>query len=65
MQSSELLMGIWSGLDHNAYNFLVEASRRIGEGFSITFDLRLLKSNEESDLLYSLSNDDHAQLSIA
>ena len=65
MQSSELLMGIGSDLDHNAYSFLVEATRRIGDDFSISFDLRLLQSNEESDLLYNLSNDDHAQLSLA
>ncbi|MDX2367402.1 MAG: hypothetical protein QNK36_03205 [Colwellia sp.] len=65
MQSSELLMGIGSDLDHNAFSFLVEASRRFGDNFIASFDLRLLQSNEESDLLYSLSHDDHAQLSLA
>lgn len=65
MQSSEVLMGFSSDLDHNAFSFLVEASRRIGEDFIVSFDLRLLQSNEESDLLYSLSKDDHAQLSLA
>lgn len=65
MQSSELLMGIGSDLDHNAFTFLVEASRRFGDDFIVSFDLRLLQSNEESDLLYSLSHDDHAQLSLA
>jgi hypothetical protein len=65
MQSSELLMGVGSDLDHNAFSFLVEASRRFSENFMLSFDLRLLQSNEESDLLYSLSNDDHVQLSLA
>ncbi len=65
MQSSELLMGIGSDLDHNAFSFLIEASRRFGDNFIATLDVRLLQSNEPDDVLYSLSNDDHAQLAIA
>ena len=65
MQSSELLMGIGSDLDHNAFSFLIEASRRFGDNFIASFDVRLLQSNEENDLLYALRNDDHAQLSLA
>ena len=65
MQSSELLMGVGSDLDHNAFSFLIEASRRLGDNFVASFDVRLLQSNEPNDLLYTLSNDDHAQLSIA
>jgi len=65
MQSSELLMGIGSDLDHNAYSFMIEASRRFGDNFIASFDVRLLQSNDENDLLYFLSNDDHAQLSVA
>lgn len=65
MQSSELLMGVGSDLDHHAFSFLVEASRRFGDNFIASFDLRLLQSNEESDLLYTLRSDDHAQLSLA
>jgi len=65
MQSSELLMGIGSDLDHNAFSFLIEASRRFGDNFIASFDVRLLQSNDENDLLYMLSNDDHAQISLA
>lgn len=65
MQSSEFLIGIGSDLDHNAFSFLVEASRRFGENITASFDIRLLHSNEESDLLYTLRSDDHAQLSLA
>ncbi len=65
MQSSELLMGIGSDLDHNAFSFLIEASRRFGDNFIATLDVRLLQSNEPNDVLFSLSNDDHAQLAIA
>jgi len=65
MQSSELLMGVGSDLDHNAFSFMIEASRRFGDNFIASFDVRLLQSNEPNDLLYTLSNDDHAQLSVA
>ncbi|MBL4823028.1 MAG: hypothetical protein JKX90_05840 [Colwellia sp.] len=65
MQSSELLMGIGSDLDHNAFSFIIEASRRIGDNFIASLDVRLLQSNDENDLLYTLSSDDHAQLSLA
>lgn len=65
MQSSALLMGVGSDLDHNAFSFLIEANRRFGDNFIVTFDVRLLQSNDENDLLYTLSNDDHAQLSVA
>ena len=65
MQSSELLMGFGSDLDHNAFSFLIEASRRFGDDFIASFDVRLLQSNDENDLLYALSSDDHAQLSVA
>jgi hypothetical protein len=65
MQSTEILMGLGSDLDHNAFTFLIEANRRFGDDFIASFDLRLLQSNEESDLLYVLSKDDHAKLSLA
>ena len=65
MQSSEFLMGFGSDLDHNAFSFLIEANRRFGDNVIVSVDVRLLQSNDENDLLYTLSNDDHAQLSLA
>jgi len=65
MQSSELLMGVGSDLDHNAFSFLIEASRRFGSNLTVSVDVRFLQSNDENDLLFSLKQDDHAQLSLA
>jgi len=65
IQSSELLMGFGSDLDHNAFSFIIEANRRFGDNFIASVDVRLLQSNDQNDLLYTLSNDDHAQLSLA
>jgi hypothetical protein len=64
MQSSELLMGIGTDLDHNATSFLVEASRRFGDNFKVSLDVRLLQSTDELDVSYSLRHDDHVQLSV-
>jgi hypothetical protein len=65
MQSTEILMGLGSDLDHNAFTFLIEANRRFGDDFIATLVVRLLQSNDKTDLLYALSKDDHAQLSVA
>jgi hypothetical protein len=65
MQSSELLMGVGSDLDHNAFSFILEANRRFGDNFIASVDVRLLQSNDENDLLNSLNKDDHIQMSLA
>lgn len=64
MQSSELLMGFSADLDHNAFNFLIEANRRIGDSFKVNLDLRLFQSTEPADQLYALRDDDHFQLTL-
>lgn len=64
MQSSEMLIGFGADLDHNAFSFLIEANRRLGESFKISLDVRLLQSNDAYDLLYSVKDDDHLQLAI-
>ncbi|MCJ8318116.1 MAG: hypothetical protein MJK12_00675 [Colwellia sp.] len=64
MQSSEMLIGFGADLDHNAFSFLIEANRRLGENFTVSLDVRLLQSNDAYDPLYSFKNDDHFQLAI-
>ncbi len=64
-ESSELLMGISSDLEHSAVSFLVEGSRRIGDNFTASLDVRLFHSQEITDQLYSLKNDNHMQFSLA
>jgi hypothetical protein len=64
MQSTELLVGFGTDLDHNATNFLLEASRRFGDSFKASLDIRLMQSSDPIDLSYSIRNDDHVQLTI-
>lgn len=64
IQSSEILMGLGADLDHNAFSFLIEANRRIGESIKVSLDLRLLQSTTAIDQLYSVKEDDHLQLAL-
>ncbi len=63
-QSSEVLIGIGADLDHSASSFLLEASRRFGDSFKASVDIRLLQSSDPFDSTYMLRNDDHAQVSV-
>ena len=64
MQSSEVLMGIGTDLDHSAHSFLLEGNRRFGDNFKASIDIRLLQSSDSIEPAYALRNDDHAQLSV-
>ena len=64
IQSTEMLMGVGSDLEHNAFSLLVEANRRLGESVKISLDLRLMQSSEPTDILNALKKDDHIQLSL-
>lgn len=64
-QSSELLVGISSDLDHSGTSFLFEGSRRFGDNITASLDIRLFQSSHITDQLYALKEDDHVQLSLA
>ncbi len=64
IQSSEVLMGFSTDLDHSAYSFLIEANRRLGESFKASLDLRLFQSNDPIEQTYSIRDDDHLQFSL-
>ena len=64
MQSSEILMGVGTDLEHSALTYLIEANRRFGNSFTTSLDLRILQSSDPSESLFSLKNDDHVQLSV-
>lgn len=63
-QSSELLMGLGSDLEHQGSIVIFEASQRLGQNFKASLDIRLMQSGEPLDPLYYLKKDDHLQLSI-
>ena len=60
-QSSELLAGFVQDLDYSHLNsFQIEASRRLGDDWKFSVDLRLFSNHE----LNVLGNDDHLQLTL-
>jgi len=64
MQSSEVLMGFSTDLDHSATSFILEANRRLGDNFKAVIDMRVFNSSDPIEQSYAIKNDDHLQLSI-
>ncbi len=64
MQSSEILVGLRSDMQHNSFSLSVEGSRRMGDNYKINVDFRAFQSNEPLDAFYYLKSDNHFQVSI-
>lgn len=63
-ESSELLAGISYDLDHAGQAFLFEASRRIGQGWTLSLDGRFFSADDASDPLSQLDRQDHLQFTL-
>jgi len=60
-QSTEILAGLVQDLDHSQLrSFQIEASRRLGEDWKLSLELRLFSDHE----LNPISEDDHLQISL-
>ncbi|MFT5082332.1 MAG: hypothetical protein ACI9Y1_000357 [Lentisphaeria bacterium] len=64
VHSSSVLVGVSTDLDHDSSAVLVEASRRLGESFTVNVDLRLFQSTAPADPLFSLRSDDFVNLNL-
>lgn len=62
-QSTELLIGGGTDLDHNAYSVLLEASRRLAESYKLSVDLRYF-SAKDLDVMSGVTADDHIQITL-
>lgn len=60
--SSELLFGLSYDLDHSSKSLLVEGSRRFGDSFKVSLDVRLFSADKINDPIYLFRQDDHIQL---
>ena len=61
IQSTEILAGWMQNLDYNdLYSFQIEASRRLGDDWKLSLDLRLFSGHKFN----ALSHDDHLQLTL-
>ena len=63
-QSSEVLFGIIQDLDGGGRTYNLEASRRIGESFVLSAELRAISDAENDPILNSVANDDYLQIEL-
>jgi len=65
VQSTELLAGVVSDLSGGGRLWLLESSRRLGDGWKVNIEARLFIDPPPASLIYSLRNDDYLQLELA
>lgn len=64
VQSSEILFGFITDLDHQAVAGFIEASRRLGSSFKTEIELRTFNNTSAGQPLHSFRDDDFIQLSL-
>lgn len=65
VNGTEVLFGMIQDLDHsNTRSAFVEASSRIDDNWKWRVDARIFSSNEPSNVLYNLRNDDNIEVSL-
>ena len=65
VQSSEFLAGVIYDLEGGGHSFVIEASRRIGDAWKLSLELRTFHQASMEEVLYQINRDDHLQLSLA
>ena len=63
-QSSEILAGVFTDADTQTLASFIEASRRLGESWTLEFQVRAFHGAKEGRPLYSFRFDDFAQLDL-
>jgi len=63
--SSRLLAGFSQDLENASTAFSVEASRRFGNNWRLSFELRSFYNQSEDDPFFSVRDDDYVQLELA
>ena len=63
-QSTEVLAGFFTDADTQSVGSFIEASRRLGESWTIDAQVRTFHGTEENRPLYSFRFDDFAQIDL-
>ncbi len=63
-QSLEILAGGGFDLDNYGQSLLIEASRRLGDSYKLSLDMRWFSGSDPNDLLSQVAQDDHLQLTL-
>ncbi len=64
-QSTEALFGVIADRKDNARSYNLEASRRLGDNWTVEVEARLFSSPSPGDPLFSFRDDDHVQITLA
>ncbi len=64
-QSTEALLGIIADRQDNARSYNLEASRRLGNNWTVEIEARLFSNASPGDPLLSFRDDDHVQFTLA
>ncbi len=64
-QDTQLLAGVIQDLRETTRLYFVEANRRFGDSWRATLELRSFTSVDNSDILFSIRDDDFVQLELA
>lgn len=65
VQSTELLVGVLQDLRSQEKSISIEASRRLGQRWTLSLEGRFFDSDDTSSLFYQLRQDDYIQLELA
>jgi len=65
VQSTEALLGIIADRDSSATSYNLEASRRLGESWTVAFEARVFSGAQAGGALYGFRNDDYLQIELA
>ena len=64
-QSTDLLAGVIFDVDGQARFFNAEGSRRLGQSWTLSLEVRIFSRIPQDDLLFGLRNDDYWQLELS
>jgi hypothetical protein len=65
VQSTEALFGVIADRKDNAITYNLEASRRLGDNWTVEVEARLFSNAAPGDTLFSFRDDDHVQITLA
>ena len=64
VQSTEILAGVMFDRTNNSKFYNIEASRRVGEGFTLDMEVRIFSGAPSVDPSYAFREDDHVRINL-
>lgn len=65
VQSTEVLFGVFADVGGDGLGYNLEASRRLGDSWKLTAEVRTYSSDDPGDAMYALRQDDYVLVELA